>query len=211
MHFIDLIAFSKLNNEINLTPYNFVSTGLKVMRVVIILLMSFFSFSAIASISPAEKQALIDLYHATGGKDWDASWDITTPVENWNGVIIIDDKVVALKLINNNLKGELPSSIGNLKHLKVLNLHNNSISGKIPTSVGNLDKLIQLNLSMNTFQGNVPEELSEIENLEYLYIYSNDLTGSIPDKISQLPKLRRIRMYATNIKVETTTDIHTVL
>lgn len=174
------------------------------MKTVIIIVLSFFSFTATATVlTSSEKQALIDLYHATNGDHWTESWDLTTPIENWKGVTIIDHKVVALELTNNNLNGELPISIGNLTHLKVLNLHNNTITGKLPASIGNLSQLKKLNVSLNTLQGNIPQEISKIESLEYLYIYSNDFTGFLPTKISQLPNLRRIHMYATNMKMDT--------
>lgn len=173
------------------------------MKTIILLVLCIFTFNtASAAVSTSEKQALIDLYHATNGDDWTVSWDLTTSVENWKGVTIIEDKIVALELTNNNLKGELPRSLGNLTHLKVLNLHNNMIKGNIPTSIGNLSKLKSLNISLNTFQGHVPEEISKIENLEYLYIYANDFTGSLPTKISELPRLRRIRMYATDMQMD---------
>ena len=175
------------------------------MKIGFILMISFFSLTAIAgTIAPEEKQALIDLYHATDGDRWTASWDLNSPVEDWKGVTIIDNKVVAIELTNNNLNGELPVSIGNLLHIKVLNLHNNNIKGSIPTSIGNLNKLKKLNLSLNTLQGSLPEEISKIESLEYLYLYSNDFIGIMPPAISQLPNLRRVRTYATNIQTNTT-------
>lgn len=178
------------------------------MKTVIILVVSFFSFTTGATTLPSlEKQALIDFYYATDGDNWTESWDLTTPVENWKGVIIIDNKVVALKLTNNNLNGELPVSIGNLVNLRVLNLHNNTIKGSIPTSIGNLNELVSLNISLNTFQGDVPEEISKIKSLEYLYIFSNDFTGFLPTEINKLPNLKSIRMYATDIEVDTTNTL----
>ncbi len=178
------------------------------MKTVTILILSFFSFTTGATtLSSYEKQALIDLYYATNGGNWTESWDLTTAVENWKGVTIVNNKVVALKLTNNNLNGELPTSIGNLIHLKVLNLHNNTIKGNIPVSIGNLGKLISLNISLNIFQGNVPEEISKIESLEYLYIYSNDFIGFLPSKVNKLPNLKSIRMYATNMKMDTTNTL----
>ena len=178
------------------------------MKTVILLVLFIFTFNtATAGLSSYEKQALIDLYHATDGDHWTASWNLTAPVENWKGVTIINNTVVALKLTNNNLNGELPASIGNLVNLKVLNLHNNTIKGNIPASIGNLGKLKSLNVSLNTFQGNLPEEISKIDSLEYLYIYSNDFTGSLPTKLSELPNLRRIRMYATNMQMDTTNTL----
>lgn len=196
---------NKLTSE---TPHIFVLTELKNMKTVFILVLSIFSFTATATtISSSERQALIDLYYATDGDHWTESWDLTTSVENWKGVTVIDHKVVALELTNNNLNGELPASIGNLTHAKVINLHNNNIQGKIPTTIGDLDQLKSLNLSLNILQGSIPEEISKIESLEYLYLYANDFTGIFPKKISKLPNLRRIRMYATNIKTDTSNTL----
>lgn len=162
---------------------------------------------ATAGVSSKEKQALVDVYHATDGDHWTESWDLTTPVENWKGVTIINNTVVALELTNNNLTGELPASIGDLIHLKVLNLHNNAITGILPSSIGNLSSLKSLNVSLNTFQGNVPEEISNIQRLEYLYIFANDFTGSLPTEISELPTLKSIRLYATNIQTDITNTL----
>ncbi len=194
-----------------MTPSIFVVTELKTMKSSIFLLLFIFTFhTAIAGISSQEKQALVDLYHATDGDHWTTSWDLTTAVENWKGVTVINDKVVALQLTHNNLTGELPASIGDLVNLKVLNLHNNILKGKLPTSIGNLSTLKILNVSLNTLQGNVPEEISKIQSLEYLYIFANDFTGSLAPTISELPTIKSIQMYATDMQTDVTNTLASI-
>jgi len=43
---------------------------------------------------------------------------------------------------NNMLERDLPSSMGSLKSLKILNLANNSLSGSIPTALSHLPNKI---------------------------------------------------------------------
>ena len=78
--------------------------------------------SSFAEISSTEKNALVKLNKATKGSQWINKWDLKTPVSSWYGVEIQNDKVISIKLVNNNLNGELPSEIGNLTSLQVLKI-----------------------------------------------------------------------------------------
>ena len=85
------------------------------------------SLSVFSQISTTEIQALQDLYVATNGDNWNNSWDINKPVNQWQGVTIQDNKVVNITLLFNNLEGELPSSIGQLTNLETLELSFNKL------------------------------------------------------------------------------------
>lgn len=61
------------------------------------------STSVFAEISSTEKNALIKLYKATKGSQWTNKWDLKSPTTTWYGVEIKNDKVVGIKLANNNL------------------------------------------------------------------------------------------------------------
>lgn len=173
------------------------------MRVTVFILLFLFAIPAAKATVPThEKKALIDLYNALDGSHWIESWDITKPVTEWNGITVVNDRVVAIKLINNNLKGALPESIGNLTHLRVLNLHKNHICGTIPSSIGNLDTLIHLNLSLNNFQGDIPTEIIHLESLEYLYLFFNDFTGTLILPTSKHLKPRNVRIYETQLYID---------
>ena len=76
-----------------------------------------FAFSLImkAEVSDTEKNALLKLYDATNGSDWTVKWDLKSPVSNWFGIVLQDDKVISIQLPNNNLVGKLGFVFLNLK------------------------------------------------------------------------------------------------
>ena len=67
------------------------------------ILCFFFTAFAIAEITPAQKQALVDLYNSTNGNEWTNSWDLNDSPENWKGVTIFRDQVLAVSLRDNKL------------------------------------------------------------------------------------------------------------
>jgi Leucine-rich repeat (LRR) protein len=163
-----------------------------------------------------QKQALSDFFNATNGKNWadKTNW-LKGDVCTWNGVECDKDKdVIALNLFGNNLEGEIPSSIeelkklaylnlgfnkikGNsldaisqLKKLSVLNLANNKLSLEIPKSIGNLSALTSLDLSENSLRGAIPSTIGKLSNLESLKLNQNNLALSIPKEIANLKKLK---------------------
>ncbi|KAK9116170.1 hypothetical protein Sjap_015117 [Stephania japonica] len=78
-----------------------------------------------------------------------------------------------LNLMENQITGILPSSIGNLKNLKSLIVLNNHINGTIPRGIRELSQLIYLDLSSNFFEGAVSEShFTNLAKLEILYLSS---------------------------------------
>jgi Leucine-rich repeat (LRR) protein len=135
--------------------------------------------------------ALVAIYNATGGESWteNTNWLGSQPVSEWHGVTLdLNGRVSELYLPSNNLQGDLPPEIGNLKNLKKLALQVNNLT--IPPEIGNLVNLEDLNLIGNqlTF---IPAEIGNLIKLHSLLLNRNELK-TIPAEIGNLINLKRL-------------------
>ena len=109
-------------------------------------------------------------------------------------------KLTELRVLNledNELKGRLPSELGTLSNLEILDFGDwwaghNELSGNIPPELGDLANLRVLDLSGNQFSGDIPSELSKLAKLEELYLSSNPMEGPIPPELGKLGNLRKL-------------------
>ena len=149
---------------------------------------------AVATAPPAasgsvetDREALVILYNATDGENWDgsANWLSDAPLVEWEGVSTDDDgRVTYLVLDGNGLSGEIPPELGSLSNLSWLMLNGNGLSGEIPPELGSLSNLKVLRLDNTYLSGEIPEELGNLSNLEHLGLSSfNDLSGCVPSSL----------------------------
>eukprot|EP00253_Pinus_taeda_P024964 PITA_24964 len=93
----------------------------------------------------------------------------------------------------NDLKGDLPGSIGRLsQNLLYLYLDHNHFTGKIPQEMSNLTGLILLRLDNNLLSGSLPSALGRLSTLQLLNLRGNNLEGNIPYQFSQLKALYEV-------------------
>ncbi|WP_421804881.1 leucine-rich repeat domain-containing protein [Flagellimonas sp.] len=172
-------------------------------NILVILLMLSGLIGVKAQVTPAEKQALLDLYNATNGPNWATEtdgfigdeWDFNGFVTNaWYGVTVANGHVTELDLEFNELVGNLPASIGDLVHLTNLNLFSNDITGSIPNTIGNLIDLQSLNFGWNNLNGNIPDEIGNLTALTLLRLEGNDLNGAIPASLGNLVNLSSLNL-----------------
>ncbi|KAK0579091.1 hypothetical protein LWI29_020876 [Acer saccharum] len=113
-----------------------------------------------------------------------------------------------LRLLNlsfNNLDGPIPSSLGHLTNLIILDLSSNyypGLGGSIPSTLGNLTNLRLLNLSFNNFDGPIPSSLGHLTNLRILDLsskYPGGLVGSIPSTLGNLTQLSTLDLSGNQI------------
>ncbi|GLJ38990.1 hypothetical protein SUGI_0794750 [Cryptomeria japonica] len=98
-------------------------------------------------------------------------------------------KLRDLDLSGNNFEGKIPSSLTNCTALKRLNLGNNKLSGEIPSKIGSLRQLEKLHLNDNMLQGNLPSDVQSCRKLQILDMANNFLSGNIPLWLGQLSDL----------------------
>ena len=90
-----------------------------------------------------DRAALVALFHATGGPNWERSrnWLTSPDMRDWDGVIadLRRDGVVAVRslgLHENNLTGAIPPELWTLASLESLSLSSNALTGPIPPELG---------------------------------------------------------------------------
>jgi len=163
---------------------------------------------------------LTRVYFATNGPNWgnQGNW-MGFAVSSWDGVTLqnVTGRVIELQVPNKGMNTIIPTQIGRLDSLQVLDLSSNKLNGPIPfeltklsrlevlrlninelTSIpfelDSLKSLRNLNLSANKFKGNIPIAIASLKNLESLSLHSNDFEGAFPSELITLDRLRILRL-----------------
>ena len=85
------------------------------------------------------------------------------------------------------LTGGMPTEFGRLTALSQLTLEGNRLTGGMPTEIGMLTLLTRLGLSQNRFSGGIPTEVGRLRRLQYLYLNNNGFTGQLPTEVGVGP------------------------
>ena len=138
-----------------------------------------------------ECQALVNLFRNTDGMKWTnhTNWLGNNSPCTWFGILCNNGHVFALSLPQNNLRGVLPTALGDLPELTVLQLPNNQLAGTLPFELGNLSKLQTLDLYGNQLSGQMPFTLGNLRKLTTLRLYNNQLRGAVPQQLTNLTNL----------------------
>ncbi len=166
-------------------------------RIILLVFVGVISFGKIeAQVNVQDSLALVDLYNSTDGANWtnNYGWLTNSPVSTWEGVQVDGNRVSELALEANNLKGKLPSSVGNLTGLIVFELDHNLLLGKIPSSISNLINLKSFILGENFLSGNVPSFLKKLISINYLDLSYNKFSGTIPAALRHFSHLGSIQL-----------------
>ncbi len=148
-----------------------------------------------------EVDALVALYNSAGGAAWNDNfnWTMGTDLSTWFGVTVTGGRVTRIELPANNMIGTIPTEIGDLALLEVLDLDSNLLNGSIPTSIGNLTSLTGLALGNNDLTGGIPVEIGTLTSLDNLYLHNNPLGGSLPTQIGNLTVLTTLQISGSSI------------
>ncbi|XP_048131651.1 receptor-like protein 39 [Rhodamnia argentea] len=83
------------------------------------------------------------------------------------------------------------------------------LSGPIPSSLGNLTRLVRLYLSSNNLQGEIPNSLWELKDLEILDLSGNNLSGTVD--LHRLENLEELYLDFNNISFVSGIEMNTML
>ncbi|KAL3644441.1 hypothetical protein CASFOL_009621 [Castilleja foliolosa] len=114
----------------------------------------------------------------------------------WTGVsctnITGEPRVVGISIGGRNLRGYIPSELGNLIYLRRLNLHGNNFYGSIPDQLFNASSLHSIFLYGNNLSGSIPPSLCNLPRLQNLDLSNNALSGHLPKFLSNCKQLQRL-------------------
>jgi hypothetical protein len=160
-----------------------------------LLLLFFFSTASLfaQNCTHPDYPSLEKLYIATEGDGWannDGWLDNCEPC-SWTGVGCDEnDRVTSIVLRGNGLSGSLPTEIGALDQLRLLNLAYNEVAGELPATLFTIAALRDINFSGNLFSGELPATVGDQPLLENLRLNNNNLTGALPDVLAGFTQMK---------------------
>ncbi|KAL2667825.1 hypothetical protein AAZV13_01G090500 [Glycine max] len=157
-----------------------------------------------ATLPEDEVQALRDIAHTIGKKNWNYSVDPCTGKSNWNSseknVVTCNCSfvnhtchVVSIILKEQNLSGIISTDLVRLSYLQQIDFTRNYLNGTIPRQLGTLN-LVNISFIGNRLTGPIPKELGNITTLKILHLTSNNFTGELPATLARLTTLKELRI-----------------
>jgi Leucine-rich repeat (LRR) protein len=109
--------------------------------------------------------------------------------------------ILRIDLFGNTIGSSLPTGLGNLTKLELLDLEQNDFDGTLFTpEIMSLVNLAGLRTSFNKFTGTIPSKIEKFDMLEQLWFADNRITGTIPKSITKLKSLETIFGYSNALK-----------
>ncbi|KAG2241647.1 hypothetical protein Bca4012_015372 [Brassica carinata] len=95
-----------------------------------------------------------------------------------------------INLANNRFSGEIPTSFGLTgSRVREVLLLNNQLTGCIPESIGMFSEIEVFDVSYNSLMGHVPDTISCLSEIEILNLAHNRFSGEVPDLVCSLRSL----------------------
>lgn len=122
----------------------------------------------------------------------DDTWDWDTPLHEWYGVSVVDNRVTELRFLHTGLAGPLSPSLANLDQLRTLSFRAEGLTGRIPPEIGNLSNLELLELVATDLTGPLPTQLIRLQNLKEIDLSISQFSETFPMLLISLSKLEII-------------------
>ncbi|PRQ16258.1 putative protein kinase RLK-Pelle-LRR-Xb-2 family [Rosa chinensis] len=98
-----------------------------------------------------------------------------------------------VQLSGNQLSGQVPPEIGEMRNFSMMNLAVNQLSGELPAGIGQLP-LVVFNLSKNSFSGEIPMEIGNSTCMQNLDLSYNNFSGTFPVSLNSLTELSKFNI-----------------
>ncbi|KAF6998979.1 hypothetical protein CFC21_015051 [Triticum aestivum] len=100
----------------------------------------------------------------------------------------------------NKLIGEIPSEVGNLANLALLNVSNNMLFGTIPEALGSCLTLLFLRMERNMLEGQIPQSFRKLRSIQQINLARNILSGPVPEFFGDLTLLDKLDLSYNNFE-----------
>ncbi|KAM3747298.1 hypothetical protein ACB098_05G024700 [Castanea mollissima] len=105
-------------------------------------------------------------------------------LSHWSNSLTVN--LQSLRLQNNNISGDIPSSFKNCSNFGLIDIGNNHLTGIIPPWIGEMTNLLVLRLRSNEFKGHIPPQICQLSSLRVLDLADNSLFGVIPNCLKNI-------------------------
>ena len=158
-----------------------------------------------------ERNALLQLYNATGGARWSAPWTVTSDsdpcIDIWAGVICHDStpnaqvmyvyvemRIVARSFWSSRRLQTCQWSLRVRLGVNILGYHYRGFPDVFCALVSS-----QVALSSNNLQGTIPSGLTGLSAIVALDLSNNLLSGTIPSSLGTFPSLTYVQVERCNL------------
>ncbi|TXG53539.1 hypothetical protein EZV62_018795 [Acer yangbiense] len=161
------------------------------LRIQVFFLSVWFQFLIIAAVTNTEDAVILKSLKDIFKDGLPPNWQGSDPCgDQWDGIECSRTRVTTITLSSMGLSGSLSGDITGLSELQTLDLsYNEDLKGSLPSSIGNLNKLTNLILVGCSLSGPIPDSIGSLQQLVFLSLNSNSFSGGIPASIGSLTKL----------------------
>jgi len=96
-----------------------------------------------------------------------------------SGIVVWNESLLMFDIASCGFDSSIPSWIGGLSRLQILNVEFNSLTGTVPDGLWTIGTLLGLDLEGNYFVGSISSSISQLSSMQVLNLAENQFTGVV--------------------------------